>query len=170
MRFLGLVLLATVAAPLSAPLSAQSAAATAAQGSTAAADSAAILAVVQGTFDAMRARDTTAFRAGFAPGARIVSTFTDRQGKPAMRTIEIDRFVAAIAGFQEEVVERIFAPKVEIVDNLATVWTEYDLHAGGKFSHCGVDAFHLGRTESGWKIIHITDTQRREGCPARPPL
>jgi ketosteroid isomerase-like protein len=133
-------------------------------------DDQAVLAVVQRTFDAMRGRDTSAFRSVFAPGARIVSTFTDREGKPAMRTIEIDRFVAAIAGFQEEVVERIFEPKVHVVDNLATVWAEYDLHAGGKFSHCGVDAFHLGRTEAGWKIIHITDTQRREGCPTRPPL
>jgi hypothetical protein len=158
MRFPFVLSLALFAAPLGA------------QAASTASDEQAVLAVVRRTFDAMRARDTTAFRSGFAPGARIVTTFTDRQGKPAMRTTEIDRFVAAIAGFEEEVVERIFEPRVQIVDNLATVWTEYDLHAGGQFSHCGVDAFHLGRTEDGWKIIHVTDTQRREGCPTRPPL
>lgn len=133
-------------------------------------DERAVVAVVHRTFDAMKARDTTAFRAAFAPGARIVTTRTDQEGRPAMREITIDRFVGMIGGAQEAAVERIFDPQVRIVDNLATIWTEYDLHIGGKFSHCGVDAFHLARTTEGWKIVHVTDTQKREGCPTRPPL
>ena len=165
-----LLLLALAASPL--VLRAQQTDHAAHHGAAAAptADERAVLAVVQGAFDAMRTRDTAAFRAAWVPGARIVTTYTDRQGKPAVRTSEIEGFIGAIAGFKEEVRERIFDPQVKVVDNLATVWTEYDLHAGGRFSHCGVDAFHLARTESGWKIVHVTDTQRREGCPARPPL
>ena len=160
MRIESLVLLALFAAPAAAaPLAAQSTD-----------DERAVLAVVQRTFDAMTARDTASFRSVFAPGARIVSTFTDREGRPAMREIAIDDFVGAIAGFEVDVVERIFDPQVRIVDNLATVWAEYDLHADGKLSHCGVDAFHLARSADGWKIVHITDTQKREGCPSRPPL
>lgn len=155
MRSLSLLLLALFAAPLSAQSTD---------------DERAVVAVIERTFDAMKARDTAAFRAVFAPGARIVATSTDREGKPAMREMTIDRFVGAIAGAREELVERIFDPQVRISDNLATVWTEYDFHAGGKFSHCGVDAFQLARTTDGWKIVHVTDTQRREGCPDRPPL
>ena len=160
MRIQSLLLLALFASPLAAQPSEPAYSS----------DSTAVLAVVQSAFDAMRTRDTTAFRAAWLPGARVVTTFTDRQGKPAVRESSIDRFVTAIAGFQDEVVERTFDPQVRIVDNLATVWTEYDLHAGGKFSHCGVDAFHFARTADGWRIVHVTDTQRREGCPSRPPL
>ena len=160
MRIRSAVLLALLTAPAAtAPLSAQSTD-----------DERAVIAVVQRTFDAMTARDTATFRAVFAPGARIVSTFTNREGKPGVREILIDDFVGAIAGFEVDVVERIFDPQVRIVDNLATVWADYDLHAGGELSHCGVDAFHLARTADGWKIVHVTDTQKREGCPSRPPL
>ena len=47
---------------------------------------------------------------------------------------------------------------------LASVWVPYEFYLGDKFSHCGVDAFHLARFEDGWKIIGLADTQRREGC------
>lgn len=162
MRFLALLALLALAV-LAAPLAAQSPA-------SPASDEQAVLAVVQRTFDAMKARDTAAFRAVFAPGARLVATFTDREGKPGFREITTDRFAEMIAGWEAEVVERTFDPEVRIADNLATVWTAYDLHADGKFSHCGVDAFQLARTPDGWKIVAIADTQRREGCPTRPPL
>ncbi len=159
MRLLTLLAVALLAAPLAAQSPAG-----------AVSDEQAVVAVVQRTFDAMKAKDTAAFRSVFAPGARLVATYTDREGKPGMREITIDRFAEMIAGWEAEVVERIFDPQVRIADNLATVWTEYDLHADGKFSHCGVDAFQLARTADGWKIVDMADTQRREGCPTRPPL
>ena len=157
MRILSLMALALFANPLFAQ-------------SSPSADEQAVIAVVQRTFDAMKAHDTTAFRSVFAPGARIVGTYTDREGKAAMREITIDRFAGMIGGSKDELVERIFDPEVRISDNLATVWTGYDFHANGEFSHCGVDAFQLARTPDGWKIVAIADTQRRDGCPARPPL
>ena len=35
---------------------------------------------------------------------------------------------------------------------IATVWTPYDFWIDGKFSHCGIDAFDLVKTDEGWKI------------------
>jgi len=32
------------------------------------------------------------------------------------------------------------------------VWAPYDFWRDGKFSHCGVDAFDLIKTDEGWKI------------------
>lgn len=58
-------------------------------------------------------------------------------------------------------------PQVRIDETLATVWTQYDFHLAGKFSHCGVDAFHLLKTATGWKIVSLADTSRMEGCPQR---
>jgi hypothetical protein len=47
------------------------------------------------------------------------------------------------------------------------VWTEYDFHLGTNFSHCGIDAFQLLKTSAGWKIVALSDTAQREGCPKR---
>jgi hypothetical protein len=35
---------------------------------------------------------------------------------------------------------------------IATVWAPYDFWIDGKFSHCGVDAFDLIKTDKGWRI------------------
>jgi hypothetical protein len=117
-------------------------------------------------FDAMRSRDTAALRAVFDTGARLMTTATSREGKPVLRVTPIDRFIqsigAAPAGTKLD--ERIFDVEVRQSDYLATVWARYAFYAGEQFSHCGYDAFHLFKSEQGWRIIAIADTQRREGC------
>ena len=117
-------------------------------------------------FDAMRSRDTAALRAVFDTSARLMTTLTGRDGKPALRVTPIDRFIQSIAAAPPEtrLDERIVDVEVRQHDNLATVWTRYTFYAGDRLSHCGYDAFHLFKSERGWRIIAIADTQRREGC------
>lgn len=117
-------------------------------------------------FDAMRSRDTAALRAVFDTNARLMTAATSREGKPVVQISSIDRFVQAIgsspAGTKLD--ERIFDVEVRQSDNLATVWTRYEFYLGEQFSHCGYDAFHLAKSEAGWRIIALADTRRREGC------
>lgn len=117
-------------------------------------------------FDAMRARDTAALRSVFDTSARLMTTALSRDGKAVLRVTAIDRFIQAIAGAPAGTTldERIFDLEVRQDANLATVWTRYSFYAGEQFSHCGYDAFHLFKSEQGWRIIAIADTQRREGC------
>ncbi|MGH7665422.1 MAG: nuclear transport factor 2 family protein [Gemmatimonadaceae bacterium] len=131
------------------------------------ADSAAVLAAVQRTFDAMRTHDTLVLRAVFDSGARIVATSYDSLGSPRSRSLPIDRFIAAVGSATVPWNERIWNPEVRIDDNIATVWTAYDFHAGQEFSHCGTDAIQLVRRTDGWKIVHIIDTHRTAGCEQR---
>ena len=63
--------------------------------------------------------------------------------------------------------ERLYHPQVRVSDGLAQVWVEYDFYAGERFSHCGVDSLVLARSADGWRIVHVADTRRREGCPTR---
>lgn len=114
-------------------------------------------------FDAMRARDTAALRSVFDTSARLVTTFT-REGRPVMRSLAIERFIQAIGAAPVTPDERIYDVEVRQHDNLATVWTRYVFYAGEQLSHCGYDAFQLFKSEQGWKVIAIADTQRREGC------
>ena len=48
--------------------------------------------------------------------------------------------------------ERMWNPEVRIRGAIATIWTPYDFWTDGKFSHCGIDAFDLVKTDEGWKI------------------
>lgn len=129
------------------------------------ADRAAVLAVVRTTFDAMRAKDTALMRSVMDSGARLVTT-ASRAGSPIVRGSDMSSFIRAIGGATLRLDERIFEPEVRITDNLATVLVRYTFWANEQLSHCGYDAFQLARTTTGWKIIAIADTQRREGCTA----
>ena len=60
--------------------------------------------------------------------------------------------------------ERIGDIDVRIDGGLATAWMPYAFYLGDRFSHCGVNAFHLTLTSEGWKILHITDTRRTTDC------
>ena len=132
-----------------------------------AADSAAVLAVVQRVFDAMRSRDSAALRTAFAPDARMMTPGM-RNGAPVVSVEPVDGFVRAVGQPSDSTWdERIYNPEVRIDGNLATVWTEYDFYFGSSFTHCGVDAFQLARFAEGWKIVNLADTRQRQGCPER---
>ena len=132
-----------------------------------AADSAAVLAVVQRVFDAMRSRDSAALRTAFAPDARMMTPGM-RNGAPVVSVEPVDGFVRAVGQPSDSTWdERIYHPEVRIDGNLATVWTEYDFYFGSSFTHCGVDAFQLARFAEGWKIVNLADTRQRQGCPER---
>lgn len=132
-----------------------------------------VLAVVQKLFDGMRARDTAAMRSTLHPEARMVGG-TEKDGALTWKGETPDGWLAGVARPQPEVIdERISNPRVHIDGALASVWVDYSLYLGDRFIHCGVDAFHLVRDASGWRIIDLADTRRKEGCPAsataRPP-
>ena len=127
-----------------------------------------VLAVVHQLFDAMRARDSVALRAVFHPEARLMTTFIDRAGSPAVRSAALDRFVTAVGSATVALEERFWDAEVRIDGGLATVWGPYAFYADGALDHCGVDAFQLARTAEGWKVIQIADTHRSEGCTGPP--
>ena len=137
------------------------------QAQGAAEDRRAVLAVVQALFDGMRAGDSAAVRATFHPQA-LLATASLHKGVAAFELDTVDAFVRAVGAAHPEVWdERVRGTRVEIDGPLATVWAEYSFYAGAKFSHCGIDAFQLARDGGAWRIVALTDTRRRDGCPDR---
>lgn len=115
-------------------------------------------------FDGMRAHDSTMIRSAFAPGALMMGSFP-RTGLPSSVSFSsVDAFVNAAGRPGAPWDEQIYDPRVEIDGNLATAWVFYTFHAGTTFTHCGVDAIQLIRTDAGWKISLISDTRRTTGC------
>jgi hypothetical protein len=120
----------------------------------------------------MRAGDSARVRASFHPRALLGSALV-RDGTPEVRLDSLEKFVRAVGTPHAEVWDERLRDEVVHVDGpLAVVWTGYAFYAGTKFSHCGTNSFQLARTPEGWRIVALTDTRQRTGCPeqaaARP--
>lgn len=118
---------------------------------------------VHAIFAAMNTRDTAMMRAAFAPGALLGGV--PAAGKaPTLTTV--DEFLRSIASAPATMVllERVYDAEVRVDGGLATAWMFYTFSVGGKLSHCGVDAFQMVRTSTGWKAIAVADTRRGDGC------
>jgi hypothetical protein len=131
------------------------------QADAAAADS--VIAVVQRFFDVMAAQDVEGGRAVLIDEGRFFAVRQDG----SMRTFTNAEFLADLPA-EDGLHERMWDPEVRVHGPIATVWTPYDFHIGGEFSHCGVDAFNLVRTADGWKIAGGVYTVEPSGCAASP--
>ncbi len=94
------------------------------------------------------------------------TVFTDREGNNRVVDGSVQQFIEAIANRPKDQVweEKLLGYEIQIDGNLAHVWTPYEFWLNGNFSHCGANAFTLGKTNEGWKILHLIDSRRREGC------
>lgn len=121
--------------------------------------------VVIKLFEGMRTGDSAMVRNTFMPQAKMYTATFNKEGKPVLHEGNLDKFVEFIGTPHDKVYdEPIWNTSVKIDGPLAQLWTEYAFYLGDQFSHCGVDAFDLFKTEEGWKIFVITDTRRKEGC------
>ena len=126
-----------------------------------------IVATVQRLFDAMAAHDTTVARTLLLPGTRFVSISNDT-GPAIPRSQGDSAFLRMLAGRSDRLLERMWAPVVQVQGRIASVWTPYDFHIDGRFSHCGIDAITLLRTDAGWRIAGLLYTVQRTGCAPSP--
>ncbi|HKK92409.1 MAG TPA: nuclear transport factor 2 family protein [Longimicrobiales bacterium] len=149
------VLLLAATAIAAAPTSAQDA-------STSGDARAEVLRVVTTLFDGMREKDEAKLRSVFHGDARLHTAGAAAEGTP------IESFIRSVVSGPAELDEVTFDEEVLVDGPLAVAWTPYNFFADGEFSHCGVNAFTLMRSDDGWKILQIVDTRVREGCdPSR---
>ncbi len=126
-----------------------------------------VLATVQSFFDAMARGDGAAGMKVVLPEARFFSVRVEA-GAPIVRTFTIQEGLKRWAESSEALLERMWSSEVRIHGRIATVWTPYDFHRDGKFSHCGIDAFDLVQTVEGWRLAGGVYTLEPEGCAASP--
>jgi len=134
-----------------------------------------VRAVIDRLFDAMRRGDGTTLLAQFHPSGRLQSAGVARQtGQPELETDSVAAFARAVGSPHPDMVwdERISDVQIRVDGNLASAWMNYTFYLvqgdADRLSHCGVDAFQLFKGADGWKIIQVTDTRRRDNCPALP--
>lgn len=127
-------------------------------------ESAAIEAVVNDLFDAMRDRDGDKVQSLFMEGTMLNSTAM-RNGEPMITKMPAENFADAVrqaTGAMWD--EKIWDVKIEVDNRLASAWMNYAFYLGDEFSHCGSNSFQLYKGNEGWKIIYLADSRQREGC------
>lgn len=131
------------------------------------ADRAAIEAVIQAAFDAIETND----QAAWAEVLTEKGMFTSIRGEAGARRIGYQTYAEAAANTTpppNAYLERWWDPIILVDGDLAMVWTPYDFLIDGEFSHAGIDAIVLVRSDAGWKIASIAwnvEPTPREGAP-----
>ncbi|HEX6214884.1 MAG TPA: nuclear transport factor 2 family protein [Vicinamibacterales bacterium] len=111
-------------------------------------DREAVLKVVQAFFDTMTAKDIAGAREILVAQGR----FHAMRAGAEPRSLSNEEYLAQLQASKQTMRERIWNPEVRVHGSIATMWAPYDFWIDGKFSHCGIDAFDLIKTENGWKI------------------
>jgi len=116
---------------------------------------------------ALSIRDIGRLDEFLAPQAMLYSVREDEQG-PVLGARTREDFLQGLGGDTRQFLERIWEPVVEVSGRVAMVWSPYDFHLDGSFSHCGIDVLTLLRLDGGWKVASITYNVVREGCGPSP--
>ena len=129
-------------------------------------DSASVHTAIITLFDGMREADSAKVSSVFHKDVIMYTTFTSKEGEPMLKEGKLSSFLNAIGTPHDNIWdERIWDTKIAIDGGIAQVWTNYAFYVSDDFSHCGVNAFDLIKDSSGnWKIIHLMDTRKKEGC------
>jgi hypothetical protein len=119
--------------------------------------------VIDQLFDGMRKGDSAQVKKIFFPNATLNTSFVNSKDEAKLHRDSISSFINAIGTPHKEVWdERLLSCEIKIDDNLATVWTKYAFYIDNVYSHEGVNAFQLAKTDGSWKILVITDTRRKK--------
>jgi ketosteroid isomerase-like protein len=124
-------------------------------------------ATIKAIFDHMRAADTAGMSVYFHPEATLHSVMTKPDGSTMVSPGSIARWMEGIAGADAGALdEQLHYTELRVDGHLATAWTPYAFMYNQAMHHCGTNAFQMVKDgpEGQWRILHITDTRKNEGC------
>ena len=131
-------------------------------------DRAAILETVQKFFDSIEFRDRQLLESILVPNSLNISARELDDGEALFYVMSYDEVVSALTRPGRNSKERSWDETVLIQGNIAVVWTPYDFHVDGVFSHCGIDSFQLIKQDGQWLISNSSWTLETENCPVSP--
>ena len=130
------------------------------------ADEHAVLATLDRFFDGMTRRDTALSREVLLPGSVFYATIEGPA--PTTRITTDAQYLAGLGTGTSVWRERTWNPTVLVHGSVAEVWTPYDFHVDGKFSHCGIDSFTFVKTATGWRMATAAYTIQPTDCAPSP--
>jgi hypothetical protein len=128
------------------------------------ADHDAIRVTILRLFDGMRLADSTMISSTFTQNALLASV-VEQNGEEIIQHTPAELFIRNVSRPRADILdERTEEMDIQVDDHIATAWVPYSFYVGKNFSHCGVNAIQLAKTNSEWKIIFVIDTRRKENC------
>jgi hypothetical protein len=117
-------------------------------------------------FEGMNLGDSGRVHSAFLNEVTFVTVAKNKAGKATLIPEPLDQFLVTVGTPHTEVWNEPIWDVVIHVDGIfAQVWAKYAFYRDKQFSHCGVDAFHLIKSDDGqWRIFHLADTRQKEGC------
>lgn len=126
-----------------------------------------VIRVIEDFFAAMTARDVDRMRSLMSEDGMIYGYRESADGLKVLRQTHAE-YLGSLATGSGKLVERFWEPRLMLHGRLATVWTPYDFHVDGQFSHCGVNNFSMLRTDTGWIITGVVFSIEVDRCTDSP--
>ena len=132
-----------------------------------AADRAAVMFVIESFFGSMTEKDITSMQKIMTEDGILYGYRESAEGLSFFNVTHA-AYLEGLATRQGVPVERIWNPKIDLHDRIAIVWTPYDFHSDGVFSHCGMNTFSLLNGDDGWKITGVVFSVKTDNCEDSP--
>lgn len=130
------------------------------------ADEQAVLAPVNGLFEAIKAKDGNRILALANPQGRLTAV----SGSGTPKVLSWGEYAGRYKPGEGPVFEERFLgePAIESDRDIALVWGPYQFLADGKVVACGTNHFDLIREGGQWKLFNVTWSQRKPGDCSAP--
>ncbi|GEQ86187.1 hypothetical protein ULMS_16950 [Patiriisocius marinistellae] len=122
--------------------------------------------IIDTFFEGFHEGDTLKMSQTMASNMVMQTAYSTKDGQHKVEDSNVTSFLTSIANrpTSQKWDEQLLDYNIQIDGNLAHVWTPYKFYFNGNFSHCGANAFTLTKTNEGWRILHLIDSRRFEGC------
>jgi len=127
----------------------------------------AVIDVIDAFFESMTERDVERMRTLMTPDGVLYGYRETDGGLQIIRPTHSE-YLENLANGEGRPVERYWDPEIMVSGRLASIWTPYDFHIDGQFSHCGINNFSLLKTDDGWVITGVVFSIKSENCPESP--
>ncbi len=122
------------------------------------------LALVEKLFELMAAHKPAEIINLHTPESQLTALVKTKDGKSRVENLTREAFSKFFEKKTAEIAEKMYEPKVTVSGDLATVDGRYIFTVNGKLAHCGMNSFHLIRTNEGWKLGNSISTIEPQGC------
>ena len=122
-----------------------------------------IIKVVNQFFEVLASRDVNVAKQIVIPEGCSFS-IREQNGVKVVKSSNFQGFLDNLPNPKAKYKEVMEDPKILLHRGIAVLWAKYRFFINDKFSHCGVDAFSLMKTDKGWKIASIIYTVEKKGC------
>lgn len=130
-------------------------------------DRAAVMDVIEAFFAGMTAKDTESMQKIMTEDGILYGYRETAEGVVVFNPTH-SAYLENLAAREGIPVERIWEPEIMLHDRIAVVWTPYDFHSDGVFSHCGMNSFSMLKMDDGWKITGVVFSVQPENCEESP--